>query len=100
MTGDGLAPNGFRVTPGIQFPTSPLDGEYVLRLDYMPNRLFRYSGSRWIKVEDAIRTTLDGVGTTQQDTFVNNTSTYINNKGVEKSGKTGLSKALEPKADE
>lgn len=100
LSGDGLPPNGFHVTPAIQFPTSPLEGEYILRLDYMPNRLFRYDGKRWIKVEDNVRTTLDGTGLTQRDSFVNNTSTYIDNKGVAKPGKTGLSSALEPKADE
>lgn len=100
LGGDGKAPNGFHVTPAIQFPTSPVDGEYVLRLDYMPNRLFRYDGKRWIKVEDNVRTTLDGTGSTQRDSFINNTSTYIDNKGVSKPGKTGLSSALEPEADE
>lgn len=100
LGGDGKAPNGFHVTPAIQFPTSPVDGEYVLRLDYMPNRLFRYDGKRWIKIEDNVRTTLDGTGLTQRDSFINNTSTYIDNKGVAKPGKTGLSSALEPEADE
>ena len=66
----------------------------------MPNRLFRYDGKRWIKVEDNVRTTLDGTGLTQRDSFINNTSTYIDNKGVAKPGKTGLSSALEPEADE
>ena len=100
MSGDGVAPNGFHVTPGITFPTTPLEGEYVLRLDYMPNRLFRFDGKRWIKVEDNVRTTLDGAGTTQRDSFINNTDTYINNTGVAKPSKTGLSEALKPKADE
>ena len=100
LTGDGIPPNGFHVTPGIQFPTHPLEGEYVLRLDYMPNRLFRYDGTRWVKIEDAVRTTLDGTGSTQRDYFSENTETYIDNKGQAKSGRTGLSKALEPEEDE
>tara|TARA_B110001454_G_C12682345_1_gene418626 strand:- start:99 stop:1238 length:1140 start_codon:yes stop_codon:yes gene_type:complete len=100
LTGDGKAPNDFPVTPGITFPTNPLDGEYVLRLDYMPNRLFRYSGKRWVKIEDNVRTTLDGAGTTQRDSFINNTSTYVDNKGAAKSGNVGLSDALKPEADE
>ena len=100
LTGDGKAPNDFHVTPAIAFPENALDGEYVLRLDYLPNRLFRYSGKRWVKVEDNVRTTLDGAGTTQRDSFINNTDTYINNTGVAKPSKTGLSEALKPKADE
>ena len=66
----------------------------------MPNRLFRYDGTRWVKIEDAVRTELDGTGNTQRDSFINNTETYVNNKGVAKSGRTGLSKALEPEEDE
>ena len=100
LTGDGIPPNGFHVTPGIQFPAHPLEGEYILRLDYMPNRLFRYDGTRWVKIEDAVRTELDGTGNTQRDSFINNTETYVDNKGVAKSGRTGLSKALEPEEDE
>lgn len=99
LTGDGLAPNGFPVTPAIQFPTDPREGSYVLRLDYMPNRLFRYDGVRWVKVEDAVRTKLDGTGDSQRDSFINYTGTYADNKGKSQSGKTGLSKALEPEED-
>lgn len=99
LTGDGLAPNGFPVTPGIVFPSNPIEGQYVLRLDYMPNRLFRYDGARWVKVEDAVRTKLDGTGDRHHDSFINNTGTYIDNKGNKKSGRTGLSKALEPEED-
>ena len=99
LTGDGKAPNGFPVTTAISFPTSPLEGDFVLRLDYKPNRLFRYDGNRWIKVEDSVRTTLDGDGLSQRDGFINNTGTYVDNKGKAKPSRTGLSKALEPDED-
>ena len=52
LTGDGLAPNGLPVTPGISFPADPVSGDYCLRLDYKPNRLFRYNGRAWIKIEE------------------------------------------------
>lgn len=75
LTGDGLAPNGHPVVSAIAFPDSPTVGDFVLRTDYLPNRLFRYSGSRWIKVEDKERTTLThGFGQTQRDSFVENTT--------------------------
>ena len=99
ITGDGKAPNGFPVTSAISFPSSPLEGDFVLRLDYQPNRLFRYDGNRWVKVEDNVRTGLDGDGTTQRDGFINNTGTYVDNKGQAKPSRTGLSKALEPDED-
>lgn len=74
MTGDGLAPNGFPVTSSITFPDNPTLGEYVLRLDYHPNRLFRFDGRRWTKVEDVQRDNYTpGSGTNIRQKFINNT---------------------------
>ena len=58
LTGDGIAPNGLPVTPGISFPSNAQEGDFALRLDYYPNRLFRFSGSRWVKYEDDVRLSL------------------------------------------
>lgn len=58
LTSDGLPPNSATVAAGIAFPTMPETGRYFLRVDYLPNRLFRYDGKRWVKVEDAVRTNL------------------------------------------
>jgi hypothetical protein len=41
LTGDGIPPNGLPVTTGVAFPMGPVVGDYCLRLDYFPNRLFR-----------------------------------------------------------
>ena len=99
-TGDGIAPNGYPVTPGTSFPTSPTVGDYVLRLDYKPNRLFRYDGNRWVKIEDAVRTnTTGGLGSTQKDRFVNNTDTYTDEDGNTKKTRQRLSDALTPEED-
>ena len=58
LDGDGVAPNGAPAGFGINFPTSNVDkGDYFLRTDYLPNRLFRYDGARWIKIEDSVRIT-------------------------------------------
>ena len=56
LTGDGVGPNGLAVASGITFPVDPDSGDYYLRLDYVPNRLFRFDGKRWVKIEDAVRT--------------------------------------------
>ena len=101
LVGDGLAPNGFPVTPGISFPTNPSVGDYVLRLDYKPNRLFRYDSNRWVKVEDAVRTNVTGgQGETQKDRFINNSNTYVDEQGVTRKNRQTLSDALLPEADD
>ena len=101
LGGDGLAPNGWPVTAGTSFPASPMNGDYALRLDYLPNRLFRFDGRRWVKVEDAVRTPLTpgANNKTQLSTFVNNTSTYSTPDGKTHDSRQSLSKALTPKAD-
>ena len=101
LDGDGVAPNGYPAGFGISFPVSGVDkGDYFLRTDYLPNRLFRYDGNRWIKVEDSVRIT-----TTNNDSranyktgFVNNTTTDTIN-GLTVDQRQALSNALKPKAD-
>jgi hypothetical protein len=100
LTGDGRAPNGLPVYSGIAFPSNPVVGDYALRTDYLPNRLFRWDGRRWVKIEDNVRTTLTpGAGNqTLRSGFINNTNTYTNNTG-EVTERQSLSQALRPKAD-
>jgi len=75
LTGNGMPPNGLPVTPAVTFPTDALEGAYVLRIDYMPNRLFRFDGTIWTMMEDAVRTNIS-LGApdndTLRDSFVNN----------------------------
>ena len=101
LAGDGKTPDGWPVTVATSFPASPTIGDYVLRTDYVPNRLFRYSGTRWIKVEDNVRTDLTPGpnNQTQRSIFVNDTSTYTNKEGQTLPTRQSLSKALTPKAD-
>ncbi len=100
LTGSGYAPNGLPVYSGIAFPLSPIIGDYALRTDYLPNRLFRYDGRRWVKIEDNVRTTLTlgSDNKTQRSSFVNNTETFTNNSG-NVTVRQSLSQALRPKAD-
>jgi hypothetical protein len=101
MTGTDTAPNGLPVTPGITFPSSPAVGDYALRLDYFPNRLFRYDGVRWLKVEDNIRTDLTpGVDNdTLRSKFVNNTATVETKDRGNIPSRQSLSNILKPEAD-
>jgi hypothetical protein len=81
LTGDALPPNGATVAAGIAFPVTPGQGDYFLRLDYIPNRLFRYDGRRWVKVEDSVRTNLTpgSENQTQLSGFINGTNKFMSN---------------------
>ena len=100
LIGDGIAPNGEAFGSGISFPLTQTKGDYFLRIDMMPNRLFRYDGKRWVKMEDNVRMTMTNTATkqTQKGTFVNNTneSTIAGDTVKERQG---LGEALRPKAD-
>jgi hypothetical protein len=115
LTSDGLPPNGTAFTAGISFPLAPSEGQFCLRTDYFPNRLFRWNNRRWVKFEDNVRMTMSNLGPsdtesgnrfegkddrqTQKGGFINNPTTSVINDKVVKQ-KQSLSKALRPKADE
>ena len=100
LIGDGLAPNCEVFGHGISFPTASIEGDYFLRTDFMPNRLFRFDSRRWVKVEDAVRHNLTNSPTknTQKGSFINNTKT-TNIGGDTVIERQAISKALKPKAD-
>ena len=101
LTGDTQAPNGLPMNTGIVFPASPATGTYFLRTDYLPNRVFRYNGTRWVAINDAQRIPLTrGAGDiTQLGTFVNAAGSFVNAGNVTIPVKQSLSNALTPKAD-
>lgn len=50
------APNLKRVPVssfGIEFPADPEKGDLYLRTDYLPSKLFKYNGDRWIEADKA-----------------------------------------------
>jgi hypothetical protein len=101
LDGDGVAPNGHPAGFGISFPTSNVDsGDYFLRTDYLPNRLFRFDGTRWVKMEDSVRITMSNTDSKEnwKTKFINASgTTTINGLTVEQ--RQSLSNALKPKAD-
>ena len=100
LTGDST-PNGLPVTTGVAFPLNPVTGDYVLRLDYFPNRLFRYSGTAWVKIEDGVRTDLNNGpdNKTQRSSFVNNNDTVRTTDRGSIPSRQSLSELLKPRAD-
>jgi hypothetical protein len=101
LVGDGVAPNGLDCGVGIEFPSNVANGEYFLRTDYLPNRLFRYNGKRWAAVEEKIRAnlTLGSNNKTLRSTFVNNANTFTDIEGNTQPERQSLSKALKIQAD-
>jgi len=102
LTGNGRAPNSVITGAGISFPANPASGDYFLRLDYLPNRLFRFDGGFWRKVEDSVRTNLTpgaADNLTARAGYVNNTNRYTDAEGVVHNERQNLSQALTPKAD-
>lgn len=83
LTGAGLEniPNGYPSGAGISFPQNPTVGEYFLRIDYLPQILYRWNGKLWVRISDNVRTgtgIIDGEDFSQLSMFINN------------SGETGL----------
>ena len=101
LTGDGVPPNGLPVGTGVSFPLNPTLGDYFLRLDYFPQRLFRYDGARWTKIEELVRTNLTpgSDNNTLRSSFVNNTYTVNTNDLGNVPSRQSLSQALKPRAD-
>jgi hypothetical protein len=100
LLGDGIPPNGEAFGHGTGFPTDTTKGDYFLRTDLMPNRLFRFDGQRWVKMEDKVRMDLSNKDTrnTHKTGFINNTNSgTIAGETIEE--RQSLANALKPKAD-
>lgn len=94
-----VPPNGaVPVGTGDSFPTDANDGDYFLRTDFNPNRLFQKSGSKWKKITDDNKFTW-AAAEKALTSFINNDDVSINTDGTTANERTNLSKAIKPKAD-
>ena len=83
---------------GDQFPQLPNDGEYFIREDFTPNRLFVYRGSRWQRLYDNITDSTWSDKTFNASGFIDNkATTIIDNKEVPE--RQALSDVIKPKSD-
>ena len=93
-----VAATGSNVAIGNTFPSSPNQGDFFIRSDFQPNRLFQYNESRWIRLYDEFEQ-----GTWSDRTF--NGSTFINERGtdVDSTGEYGsrqsITDAILPRPD-
>jgi hypothetical protein len=82
LVNNGEAANGYPVEVGTSFPDHPTVGDYFLRQDYFPARLYRWSGAVWQYVSTEQRTPITpGTGKTLRDKYVNNANTFTNSSG-------------------
>jgi len=102
LAGDGVPPNGAPATLLTSFPATPVKGEYVLRVDYMPNRLYIFNGKKWAFVEDNVRMQITNYTdryTYRTKTFNDKTSITLAD-GSEVKARQSLSNVLRAREDE
>ena len=99
FSGDGEPPNGGPLKgAGIQFPPDMVDGEYYLRLDYYPERLFQKQGNCYKLIEvDILKhwTAYNRV----LDTFIDNIRDTVLPDGTVVPEKQAISQVLKQKVD-
>ena len=97
----GDAPNGISVVgSGEKFPTSGInDGDYFLRTDFQPNRLFKKKGTRWIRISDDNQSQWAAANKILTS-FINNDNFSVANDGEVTEEKTNLSKVVKPRTDD
>lgn len=98
LSGNGLdnIPNGFPSGAGIAFPQNPTVGEYFLRIDYLPQLLYRWNGTIWVRISDNVRTETAFIGEDQSQTasFINNSNVTVTTSGAVIPQKQALSTIL------
>ena len=97
--GDGQPPNGNLLRGvGETFPSDMQDGEYFLRIDYSPDRLFQKQGNTFKRIEDDIRKIWTAYNK-RLDTYINNNQITSFDDGVTVPEKTSTSSVAESRTD-
>ena len=96
LDGTGEAPNGFPTGAGIAFPQNPQVGDYFLRIDYLPQLLYRWDGQLWIRISENVRTDtgFTAEDSSQQSSFINNSNVTVLTDGTTTTQKQALSSIL------
>ena len=102
LEGDGssdLLSGGTIVGSGDTFPQSGVtDGDYFLRTDFIPDRLFQKSGNRWVRMEDETREKWTSANRVLKN-FINNDNIRHNSDETMEPEKTNMSEVVMPKND-
>lgn len=97
LTGSTEAPNGFPSGAGIAFPQNPQVGDYFLRIDYLPQILYRWDGKIWVRISENVRTDtglMEEGNQTQTASFINNSNVTVLTDGATTTQKQALSTIL------
>lgn len=84
---------------GDTMPLSAAEGEYFLRTDFAPPRLFRKSGNRWVKVYDVSQQERWTSANRNLKTFINNDNITTRSDNTQAPEKTNMSKVIRPQDD-
>lgn len=95
---DNLVPSGPLVGAGISFPPGMLDGQYYLRIDYYPERLFQKQGNRYKLIEVNVLKNWTAYNRVL-DTFIDGINDTVLSDGTVVSEKQPLSQVLKQKVD-
>ena len=90
---------GETITSGNTFPQNPNEGDYFVRSDFQPKRLFVRRGTKWHRLYDNITAQTWSDRTYNAGTFINNEQTVVSPDGREFQERQNLSQAILPQAD-
>jgi hypothetical protein len=95
---DNLIPSGPLVGAGITFPPGMTDGQYYLRLDYYPERLFQKQGNCYKLIEVNVLKIWTAYNRVL-DTFIDNNKDTVLSDGTIIPEKQALSQVVKQKVD-
>jgi len=95
---DNLVPAGPLVGAGISFPPGMTDGQYYLRLDYYPERLFQKQGNCYKLIEVNVLKYWTAYNRLL-DTFIDNNTETVLSDGTIVPEKTAVSQVVKQKVD-
>ncbi len=95
---DNLVPSGPLVGAGVAFPPGMTDGQYYLRLDYYPERLFQKQGNCYKLIEVNVLKVWTAYNRVL-DTFIDNNTDTVLSDGTIIPEKQAISQVVKQKVD-
>jgi len=89
---------GETIDQGDNFPSNPNQGDFFIRTDFQPNRLFSFNDNKWIRMYDNIDDQLWSDRTFNASTFVNNKEEDVA-KGQRYDSRQSITDAILPRND-